>query len=161
QGSGSGNYGILVDRLAVVEGGSGNVTLTGQAPGDTAAITFPASDIGARLQAGMGDATLRGDVIDLGDPGSVSGSGRLFLQPYTASRPIRLGGTSDAPGHLTITSADAAAIAPGLILLTIGVPVTGSGDVTSGGDLAFSSDVAVATPANAGNGISLGNKLDV
>src|SRR5262249_53915081 len=113
QGHGTDNQGIEVVGAGVVEAtGRGAVTLTGHAPGAPPAITFVSGNGSGSLQAGTGDVTLSGDVIDLGDPGSISGSGQLFLQPHTPSRPIQLGGTSDAPGYLTIKSADVAAIAP-------------------------------------------------
>src|SRR5262249_13370908 len=133
--------------------GRGAVTLTGQAPGDTPAITFiGVSDFGTgkgSLQAGTGDVTLSGDVIDLGDPGSVSTTGhaRLFFQPFTASRPIQVGGTSDEPGKLTFTQADADASAQassGFSHVTIGRP-DGTGGVVAFG-MTFDTSVTIESP---------------
>jgi hypothetical protein len=157
-----------------VAGGTGAVLLQGQAPGDTAAITFNAFGLGSgKLQSGGGDVTLTGDVIDLGLAGTITSTagGQLVFEPYSTNRPIVLGAGTDQPGALTFTPTDGAAIAQGanstnplvngFAAIHIGGP-NDTGKVTSAGALTFAAaDVTVESSAQGSAGIDLTDSITV
>jgi hypothetical protein len=165
-------YGVEVESGALLQaGGSGNLGLQGQAAPGTAAISIDANTaIGvSRLQVNTGNVTLTGDIIDLGAPGSVNStsttahSSQVLFQPFTASRPLILGGDNVA-GSLVFTNADLAAVAQsgtsGFALLTLGAAVgTGAVTVASGG-ITFSTNATVETPGPGSAGIVLANPIN-
>jgi hypothetical protein len=156
-GSSSSNIGIDVANQAVVQAtGSGSVALTGKAPPGTAAIFFDTSGTG--LKVGTGNIVLTGDVIDLGAAGSISSTSshasHLFFQALTTGRALVLGGSGDAAGALTFTTADLQAInQAGFGLITLGAP--GSGPISLASNLTgFSTNVTLR-----GASLSLGHNL--
>jgi hypothetical protein len=117
RGSGANAYGVGVASDTQIQAfGTGNVTLTGQAPASMPAIDF-ASD-GSGVTVGTGNLYLIGNIIDLGSAGSISststsGTSHLGFRTYTAGRLVVAGSASDASNALTFTSTDLAAIAQG------------------------------------------------
>ncbi len=73
------------------------------------------------LTAGANDLTLTADEINLIKANSISGSGKLILQPSTNNQNIALGGTSDTgTSTLDLTTTDLAAFQSGFSSITIG-----------------------------------------
>ncbi len=154
--SGNDDFGISVANGGnLTAAGSGTLALTGSGgSAGTAAINVQTG--GNTLTTDSGSLLLTGDIIDLGDPNSVSttGAAQLFFQPQTASRPIILGG-NDTAGSLVFTDSDLAAIASGWSSITIG-SAQSTGSITTAGNLTFNSNVNIQTVG----GISLANTLD-
>jgi hypothetical protein len=157
----------LDDGTLVQAGGGGSVSLQGQAPGDTPALTFD-TGFGTGIQVDTGNVSLTGDVIDLGDPGSIASTsstvhaGQLSFAPFTPGRPIVLGG-SDTAGSLVFSADDASAIVQdataGFSQIVIGRP-DGTGQVSvADGGIGFTADLTVETPAAGSDGIVLDNAV--
>jgi filamentous hemagglutinin family protein len=92
------------------------------------------------LNAGGGDITLIGDVINLfGGPDSIRSSGDLSIRPVNSTTDIRLGLVEPSLDFLdlTISDSDLDALADGFSTVTIGNSDI-TGDITLAGDVTFS-----------------------
>jgi len=77
------------------------------------------------LNAGGNNLTLGSEELDFGAP--LTGVANLTVQPFTATRPIVIGGTLNVPGSLTLTDLDLVNIqASGLNALNIGNQTSGN-----------------------------------
>ncbi len=112
------------------------------------------------VQAVGGNVTLGADVIDLGTPKSVSGTGYLLYTPIRSDRPMQIGGT-DTNTQLVFTEADRLAVVDGFRFLEFGSS-TSVGNITTGGDLTpFTSELGiVCNPDPVQGNITITNKID-
>ncbi|NJK60061.1 MAG: hypothetical protein HC918_07275 [Oscillatoriales cyanobacterium SM2_1_8] len=101
------------------------------------------------LNAGGNDLTLGSEELDFGAP--LTGVNSLTVQPFTATRPIVVGGSFNVPGSLTLTDLDLINIqASGLASLNIGNQASGNISFVSSFP-AFSQNTTFA----AGNGATI------
>jgi filamentous hemagglutinin family protein len=90
----------------------------------------------------------------LGGNASVTGTGKITLQPETPERDIVIGGTSDTESALDITKDDIAAFDKGFELITIGRE-NSSGVITID-EIIFNNPVTIQSPSGAGSIIAKG-----
>ncbi|MGQ9866093.1 MAG: beta strand repeat-containing protein, partial [Pseudanabaenaceae cyanobacterium] len=101
------------------------------------------------LNAGGNNLTLGSEELDFGAP--LSGVLNLTVQPFTATRPIVIGGTGNVPGSLTLTDLDLVNIqASNLTSLNIGNQASGNISFVSSFP-AFNQDTTFAS----GNGATI------
>lgn len=164
RGSGAFNMGVSIQIGArLVVNGVGTVSVTGATSASSTPALRIVGDDGAGtssgITAGGGDVTITADEIDLGIAESITGSGKILLQPLTANRPVVLGGSGNVAGKLTLTTGDLAAIdqTSAFSSITIGRSDS-SGGITTQSDVAFAIDTLLRNP-NASNNIVVGNKV--
>jgi hypothetical protein len=149
--SGAGAFGVGVITNAQIEDSStGSVSVVGQAPGSRPAIYFATG--GSGIKVATGNVTLTGNIIDLGDTGTIlsttqSGTSHLAFQAYTHGRAIVVGSGSDASNALTFTNTDLDAIAQGgtnygFGLITIG-SAGGANPMSLGGAISFGTNLSL------------------
>jgi hypothetical protein len=164
RGNGPGGNGVELASGGTVRALGGPIWLLGNAPGDTPGISSTPSP--GLIQTYVGTVTLMADVIDLATDSSnrptvtaTGGTGSLFFEPSTASRPIILGG-SDVAGSLVYSDADNAAIAQGgsngFSLVTVANPPSGTGSISTANNVTFG---ASATLQTFGGNIVVSNTL--
>ncbi|MFB2938747.1 filamentous hemagglutinin N-terminal domain-containing protein [Aerosakkonemataceae cyanobacterium BLCC-F154] len=99
--------------------------------------------------------TLIAEEIDfLGGNASVTGTGKIALQPGTAEQDIVIGGTSNSEPSLDITKDDIAAFASGFEAVTIGGE-NGSGKINID-EITFNNPLIIQSPSGAGSIITKG-----
>ena len=113
---------------------NGNVTTTGangQSYGDPLTL--------------VGNITLTGDEINFGN--TVSGTGNVTLQSFTANQAIAIGGNTDSgSGTLALLDSEITALQNGFNSITIG-SAAGSGAITVVGNVAFNDAVTIQSPS--------------
>ncbi len=148
-----------LNPTVTLSSGGGAITLTGDigngiGSGGTIKLT------GGVVQAGAGNIVLAGDVVTLGSANSINGTGSVTVQPATSSRPIQIGGISNA-FLFVFTQADRLALADGFQQITLGGSNIG-GNITTGGNLTpFTSNLSIVNKADPVQGnITITNTID-
>lgn len=152
---------LLLDSFATssIASLNGDIQTAGDITfGDTLSLTGV-----SRLNSGLGTTTLSAVVAGDHDfavtadslelTGQMTGTGILVLQPGSASRDIRLGGTTNGPGTFEVTQAEIEQLANGWGSIFVGKN-DGSGLLTLGGDTAFVDPVTLRM-----NGV--GGRMDI
>ena len=91
--------------------------------------------VAAATAGSSGNMTLTADEIDLTGNNTIQGTGPLVLQPFTASKNITIGGSTNSTGTLSLTGSDFGAVKAGFSSIVIGRSSDGTGTVTIAGNL--------------------------
>ncbi|MCL1472804.1 filamentous hemagglutinin N-terminal domain-containing protein, partial [Argonema antarcticum] len=107
-----------------------------------------------------GDTALTADEINFNQKAnSVSGTGKLILQPTTASQGIAIGGSGDTGSStLDLTSTDIAALNDGFSSIAIGRE-NSTGVINIAGDVTFQDSVLIQSPVDAGTIVNNGGAI--
>jgi filamentous hemagglutinin family protein len=121
--SASGVTGVMLDG-SVMASGAATITITGSGvPAPAPASSYDVQLAGITVGSGGGEIKLVGDRMNIGSPIN-SGTGRTMIVPFTANRPITLGGSSEAVG-LNLSAAE-------LNLITASTIVVGGSSYNGG-----------------------------
>jgi filamentous hemagglutinin family protein len=102
------------------------------------------------LSLGNNNLTITAREIDFtGGSNSVTGTGRVLLQPATPAQDIQIGGSADT-GSLDLTTTDIAALQDGFSSITIG-RTTGSGEITLLSNTTFSDPIRLRATGGSGS----------
>lgn len=105
----------------------------------------------------VGNISLTGDEMNFAE--TVSGTGQLTLQPFTANQAIAIGGTdSGSNSILDLTGAEIGLLQNGFSSIVIGRS-DGSGAITLNSDTTFNDPVTLRSPADSGSIITRGFSL--
>ncbi len=158
----SGNYtmGLWMDKVTITSNGGGDIALTGlQGSGTNTTYSggiVQGSNVNSTISAGAGNITLTGNnqVYSLsGKNTSISGSGALTIQPYTAGTTIGIG---TGAGTLSLSASYFSTnFANGFSNITVGNAA--AGNITVGGAVSYNDNLTLKTAnsINVASGASL------
>ncbi|MCT7972646.1 CHAT domain-containing protein [Laspinema olomoucense] len=142
------NSGMSFSNARIETTGTGEISLVGEGTIEGEGLTLVNSIVTAN---GGGTVRLQGDEINLTGTTAIAGTGILYVEPFSPTIPITLGGgISWSPLQLNLESTDIAAIKDGFDRVFIGSQ-TGSNAITLQGDAIFNSSVTIQAPGAGGS----------